>query len=357
MSLFQIAFKMKHKLLFLICLAVLLIFSGCGQKSTETTNLTPDDNTCVIKGKIIGLDLSNKATVELEDQWDHAKILATAPVKDGEFAMAVPVKEMNHVVLYCVDNDDAYQMRDFLLEPGEIVIEGSPDDYEDLIGCTPMNDRFKRFVAEAETDDTQEARLFEAFLKENPQPELILRILQYVQLNPAYELEIFQSLPENLQNKESYTRPIKEDFYNNAKYFAKGMPFHDLEGQTPDGKRVKLADYMGKKPITIINYWATWCGFCIEEMPELALIAEKYGDSVNIVGVDVREPMKAEKLQAFINEKGMTWPIITDVDEISNAYITSIPVNAIYDKDGLLIEKVQGYRENKLTRHLEKILE
>ena len=74
-----------------------------------------------------------------------------------------------------------------------------------------------------------------------------------------------------------------------------------------DGKPVSLADYRGKW--VIVNYWATWCPPCLEEIPELVSLHEENSDKLVVLGVDYEE-VNTEYLQGFVESHLMSYPIM-----------------------------------------------
>ena len=84
-----------------------------------------------------------------------------------------------------------------------------------------------------------------------------------------------------------------------------GKTAPDFELETLDGKKAKLSDYRGKK--VILNFWASWCPPCREEMPEFQKIAENNPDIV-VLGVNLQESKEA--IEAFTNKLGIKFPIL-----------------------------------------------
>lgn len=114
----------------------------------------------------------------------------------------------------------------------------------------------------------------------------------------------------------------------------------DFTLQTLDGKTVKLSDYRGKK--VFLNYWATWCPPCREEMPEMQRFHEKYGDEVVVLAVNGTGTEDSEKaVRDYILEGEYTFPVLLDKElEINQTYqIISIPTTYFIGTDGVIQEE------------------
>lgn len=105
-----------------------------------------------------------------------------------------------------------------------------------------------------------------------------------------------------------------------------------------DGKEVDLAAMKGK--VILIDFWATWCGPCIAELPHVIATYEKYQDQgFEVIGISLDQETDREKLKTFIKDRNMTWPQYFDGkgwgNEIAQQYgISSIPATFLIGKDG-----------------------
>ncbi|MDD2710856.1 MAG: TlpA disulfide reductase family protein [Verrucomicrobiae bacterium] len=122
-----------------------------------------------------------------------------------------------------------------------------------------------------------------------------------------------------------------------------------------DGQFIDLENYRGK--VVLIDFWATWCGPCVREIPHVLDAFQKHhSKGLEIIGISLDKDR--EKLLAFLKEKGMTWPQYFDGkgwnNEISSKHgIDSIPTMWLIDKEGRLISKnVRG----NLNRDIEQAL-
>lgn len=107
-----------------------------------------------------------------------------------------------------------------------------------------------------------------------------------------------------------------------------------------DGEIVRLSDYRGK--VVLVNFWATWCPPCKEEMPALQQLHEEMGDRVEILGLDRAEP--AETVRRFVRKYGITFKVLLDrEDEVARRYqLTGIPETFFVDSEGVVRVKWIG---------------
>ena len=105
------------------------------------------------------------------------------------------------------------------------------------------------------------------------------------------------------------------------------------------GEEVSLSDYRGKT--VMINFWATWCGFCKKEMPDMQRLSEENEDLV-ILAVDVME--EKSLVEDYIKEGGYDFEVVLDEKgEVAKNYLVSaFPTSYFVDKDGILLGGVPG---------------
>ncbi|MBX3001756.1 MAG: TlpA family protein disulfide reductase [Caldilineaceae bacterium] len=112
----------------------------------------------------------------------------------------------------------------------------------------------------------------------------------------------------------------------------------DFSLVTLTGEQVHLSDFQGK-PV-ILNFWATWCPPCREEMPALEAIWQQYGaGDVVVLGVDQGESVAV--VERFIHERvGTTFPILMDSNHaVGNSYfVRSLPTTFFIDRNGFIQE-------------------
>ncbi|MDI7741435.1 redoxin domain-containing protein [Lysinibacillus fusiformis] len=119
----------------------------------------------------------------------------------------------------------------------------------------------------------------------------------------------------------------------------------DFELETLSGETVKLSDLKGKR--VFINFWATWCTPCVEEMPTIQHFYEEYANQEDIVILAVNATdleLKLESVKQFADEYGISFPILLDEkgDVSINYEILTIPTSVIINEAGMIVERIIG---------------
>lgn len=133
----------------------------------------------------------------------------------------------------------------------------------------------------------------------------------------------------------------------------------DFTVEDADGNKVALSSFAGR-PI-VMNFWASWCPYCVQELPEFQAAYDKYGDDVVFLIIDLADGSRetVSKGKDYIAENGYTFPVYFDT-ELSAAYaysISSIPLTVFIDADGSLSSKHLGsVSASELQSGLEQIL-
>ena len=124
-----------------------------------------------------------------------------------------------------------------------------------------------------------------------------------------------------------------------------------------DGNPRKLSDYRGK--VVFLNFWATWCKPCEEEMPSMQALYEGLGnDRFEIIAVSVDKD-GPETVATYVKKYGITFPVLHDrKGKIKETYkTTGVPETFIIDQNGVVAEKVWGPRDWTLTSSINIILD
>lgn len=155
-----------------------------------------------------------------------------------------------------------------------------------------------------------------------------------VQANPTLPAETFKFTPP--AGATLAETPVEAPAYDpRLKVGAKPLPF---SGTDTAGKPISLAAYKGK--VVLVDFWATWCGPCVGEVPNVVRVYNKYkAKGFNVIGVSLDRENDKNRLLAFTKENAMPWPQIYDGKfweaALAKAYgVQSIPFTLLIGRDG-----------------------
>ncbi len=114
-----------------------------------------------------------------------------------------------------------------------------------------------------------------------------------------------------------------------------------LTMQTIDGELLEMSDLRGK--VVLVNFWATWCGPCREEIPYLASLTERYPEHLVVIGVS-EDAGGVDMVEAFADQYGVNYPIVMSTPEIKRAFpgVFALPTSFVVDPDGQMVQTHVG---------------
>jgi thiol-disulfide isomerase/thioredoxin len=114
-----------------------------------------------------------------------------------------------------------------------------------------------------------------------------------------------------------------------------------------DGKPLTLADSRGK--VVLLNFWATWCGPCQAEIPDLIELQQKYKDQLQVIGLIVDED-DASVVKSVVAETRINYPVAMTSPEVRTQYggIAALPTSFVLDTQGRIVQKHEGLRDPAL---------
>lgn len=303
---------MKNTLL-LMALALMIGLSGCH-------NNQPDY--CTVKGTIKGV--KNGTILELEDEFNFQKTFDLTRVKDGTFEFHPNITAPTHVYLY---SENGQQLKDFFLEPGTVIVTVDADDEEDYTvdntTGTISNETLQKIYELGKSGNQAEAdALWQEVISAEQTGVLALYYAADLSKSAILSLDILNRLSPDLAAKPSIPN-LREKLTQRCK--TEPAPegsepnyFIDMTYPDADGNPISLSSVVSNPDnrYVVLDFWATWCGACIEEIPMLREVYAKYHEK-GVEIYSVAENSDVEYWKNFIEENGMTWINVCD-DEPGN---------------------------------------
>jgi peroxiredoxin len=329
----------------------------------------------------------------------------SAFIKDGKFAISVAFKEPTLYLFYSdleLKTKGGYSPYGILVtEPGTVKIDASPESFSaSKVSGAKENALYKSFSEKSnkaqqkiiddltvkygkelinnrnpDTSDTKFKQLMQDYQQMSEANQKIEeeRLTQFVKANPGsfaavyllngyvnrMELKKVEGLYASLSPKYKQTRSGKSIFkgIEARKITAIGKIAPDFTQPDTLGNAVTLSSLRGQ--YVLVDFWASWCGPCRAENPNLVKTFNRYKDKgFTVLGVSLDQPGKKDAWLAAIHKDNLTWTQVSDLkfwdNEVAVLYgVKAIPTNLLLDKDGKIIAKdLRGEELNKKLSEL-----
>lgn len=355
------------KKLFLL-LFLLASFYACNDHSLH--------NSYKITGRVFS-DSMNGKTIYLENylwyiELSDKKILDSAVIQNKKFEFKGRT-DTSYMALISYDNRPLTRV---FVETGNINLEISEDPSESVVSGTKLNDLFKSYdenmkpirnkineliqyaQSQERTDEKENEikRKYEdltkemlqvsvKFLDENPGTILsayILISIMPLEIDEETIKRVYDKFDETVKNS-TLGKVIQSEIEKmTLKELAIGETFRDLTLKTPEDKNISISDFIGKGKYVLLDFWASWCGPCRNENPNIVSLYKEYKDrGFEIVGVSL-DNNKNEWIKG-IESDNITWPQMSDLKGWNSVAtmkykIRAIPYTILLDKEGKVIE-------------------
>ena len=340
-----------------------------------------------ISGTIEGAkDGDTVKLVTYTEDW-RVSVLQETLVKDGQFALTGRKDTAAFYYLSCVGAGQPLGSVEFVLENGDIKIHTKLNSFDYDIKGTPVNEAWSIFHNENEHLCGESLDLYRALqdstlseeVRAQKQAEMeasdkklnAYRLLfckehigdiagayalarYYKDFEPEVVAELVAQIPEICTMKEVLA--LKEEIANKQKT-AIGRAFLDFSMTTPEGKNLSVSAVANDAKVTMIDFWASWCGPCRAEMPYVKAAYEKFNDKgFEVIGVSLDNSVDAWK--KAIADLELPWPQMSDLKgwDCAGAVlygVKAIPATILI-QDGKIIAR--DLREEALAEKLAEIL-
>ena len=375
---------MKHIKLFILALLPLSIFA-------QSESFT-------VKGTVGKLNSPSK--VYLSYRQNKTVITDSASIKNGMFELKGQVSNPVKAKLVLDHGGKGLQSLrtpDFVelyLEKGVISLTSKDSVYNAVVVGSVVNDdnrklteklaaaknKMKVMMAEyyAAPDEKKKSKEFQdetekrynaitkeiqeiesAFIRDNPNSYVSLDIIKNTGGSiPNVEVldSLFKSLTETIRNS-SAGKEFSERI-DKLKLVAVGAIAPDFTQMTPENQPVKLSDFKGK--YVLIDFWASWCGPCRAENPNVVKVYNQYKDNgFTVLGISLDNEKGRDAWLKAINKDQLTWTQVSDLkgwyNEVAALYsVKAVPQNFLIDPNGKIIAK--NLRGEELAAKLKEII-
>ena len=326
-------------------------------------------------------------TLYFYDEMGSEQPSDTIVVRDGKFALEGPV---DSVKLCSVVAADGSAGAIFFKEKGDIAIVLSRNNPPKVSGTKANNawqevsDLQTEYSAKFESlttplyrdelDETQRQQIIASY--QAVEREMVEKILDVADANldnalgyfvltsmadsevltPDRLKDMIGRMPAEYQQRKEITDIL--DVLKASENTTVGKTMPDFTLPTPDGQQLSALGEVAKNKVTILDFWAKWCGPCCDEMPSMVALYEKYKDKgLGILGISL--DTDKDSWVEGITGMNMTWPQVSELkgwksDIVELYQVNAIPYTVIVDQKGTILDK--GLRAESLEIFVEEAL-
>ena len=324
------------------------------------------DSATVTDGKYtLSFDLAEPASIMVRARFKKTETPRTAKRSD----MAQLFLEPGTVAVTHVDSfsnvkakgskaQSAYEALNEKLKATNDAMSALNDEYRALM-AKKDEAGIAKLEEKADAIQAQQKEIYKAELNANPKSPLALYMLDRVagyDINAEEVEPLFTKLPEatkQLPSGKTMAEKIKT-----AKLTGIGVIAPEFTQNDTLGNPIALSSFRGK--YLLIDFWASWCGPCRKENPNVVKAFQKYKDKgFTILGVSLDQPNAKEKWLKAIHDDNLTWTQVSDLQYWKNAVavqygVQAIPQNYLLDPSGKIVGK--NLRGEELDKKLAELL-
>ncbi|MDE6071973.1 MAG: AhpC/TSA family protein [Muribaculaceae bacterium] len=308
--------------------AVCLALIGCkDRKGSIEMNFTDSDK---YEGK----------TVEVVNFADST-IIGSAVITDGVARFSTSENDTLKFPLFTQLMIDGRTRAFYILEAGNAQLV----DTLSVATGTPLNDKFSLMLSELDSIENLDVMdLYldyseRAFNENKENPLGIYFGVEWLKYADPQKVDSFLNVAPVEFRELRKVRQCEETARQRAAT-APGMKYTDFKGETVNGKSLSLSSLIKPGKYTLIDFWASWCPYCIKELPELQQLYADFSDTkLDIIGVAVRD--KTEDTANMVSKHNIPWSVIYNTQRVPyDIYgFSGIPHHILLDPDGVIVSR------------------
>lgn len=302
--------------------------------------------------------VGNGDTIFITDDFSTGKPFAHGIVKDGKFTVEGHIATPALCIAY---GKTANVNTTFFVEPGTVKLTLADMPSKTKVGGTPMNEKWQTImdstlvigtemnrigellyqsphdlspeeksatIARMETLQSRFASFIKRYTEKNITNHFGMFMLLYFQdvMQPEDILSLISRMPDELQKNADISKLSAELKRKTAVGVGGTLP--DFTMNDINGTPVRLLDEISKHSVTLIDFWASWCGPCRAEMPNVVALYDKCKSrGFNVIGISLDD--NKDKWTAAVKSLGMKWLQLSDLQGWHNAIAVAMGVNSI----------------------------
>lgn len=258
-----------------------------------------------------------------------------------------PINEEHQAYLEYVGG----QIQDLAARMNQKVMQATPEQMKDTTFMAQLNREYTQLLAERSQKQQQ-------YVREHPDSYFSIEALSE-SVSSDFDVEVIEPLFLSINEKyrESFTGKAFAQRIEAAKTIGIGKKAPDFTQNDPKGNPVSLSDFQGK--YVLLDFWASWCGPCRQENPNLVKAYAAYNDKgFEILGVSLDNKDGKEAWVNAIEKDGLTWTQVSDLNswnnEVARMYgVRAVPQSYLIDPEGVIV--AQNLRGEALEEKLAEI--
>lgn len=332
---------MKKALITMICSALAISFAACRKESKIEMNFS---------------DKYEGKTVEVMN-FSDSTILMSSVIADGKATFLSTESDSISFPLFTQVLIDGRIRAYYIMEEGKAVL----CDSMNVPSGTPLNDKFSSMLSTLDSiESLDDMNLYleyaESAYNENKENPIGAYFgVEWLKYADPQRVDSFLNLTSdgfrNMKRVKYY-----EEFARHRAQTSPGMKYTDFEGETEKGGKVKLSTYMKPGNYILVDFWASWCPYCIKELPDMKQLYADYHDKgFDIIGVAVRD--KIDDTSAMVAKHELPWQVVYNTQRVPyDIYgFSGIPHHMLIGPDGVIISR--GESVAQIRARIEQLLE